>query len=96
MPAPAPARLIEGGRPAEALVAHGLGGRYADPLPLYRPAQIMARQGVELERSTVAFWVGYAAAEIAPVVARWREMLLCSARVTGQSSYGGGQRPVGG
>ena len=76
----APARLIEGGLPTEALVAHVLVSRYADHLPLYRQAQIMARQGVALDRSTLAFWVGYAA-EVAPVVARLREILLASARL---------------
>lgn len=79
--APAPARLIEGGLPTEALVAHVLVARYADHLPLYRQAQIMARLGVELDRSTLSFWMGYAAAEVAPVVARLRELLLASARV---------------
>ena len=79
--APAPARLIEGGLPTEALVASVLVARYADHLPLYRQAQIMARQGVDLDRSTLAFWVGYAAAEIAPVAARLRKMLLGSARL---------------
>ena len=79
--APAPARLIEGGLPTEALVAHVLVARYADHLPLYRQAQIMARQGVILDRSTLAFWMGYAAAEVAPVVARLREMVLASARL---------------
>ncbi len=79
--APAPARLIEGGLPTEALVAHVLVARYADHLPLYRQAQVMSRQGVELDRSTLAFWVGYAAAEVAPVVARLREALLASARL---------------
>jgi transposase len=77
----APARLIEGGLPTEALVAHILVSRYADHLPLYRQAQIMARQGVQLDRSTLAFWVGYAAAEVAPVVARLREILLASSRL---------------
>jgi transposase len=78
---PAPARLIEGGIPTEALVAHVLVARYADHLPLYRQAQIMARQGVLLERSTLAFWMGYAAAELAPVVARLREIMLSSTRL---------------
>jgi transposase len=41
----------------------------------------MARQGVSLERSTLSFWTGYAAAEVAPVVARLREMLLQSTRL---------------
>jgi transposase len=79
--APAPARLIEGGIPTEALVAHVLVARYADHLPLYRQAQILARQGVIIERSTLSFWMGYAAAEVAPVVARLREMLLASVRI---------------
>jgi transposase len=47
---PAPARLIEGGIPTEALVAHVLVARYADHLPLYRQAQIMARQSLPLRR----------------------------------------------
>ena len=55
--APAPARLIEGGIPTEATVAHVLVARYADHLPLYRQAQILARQGVIIERSTLSFWM---------------------------------------
>src|SRR5450631_1266981 len=78
---PAPARLIEGGIPTEAMVAHVLVARYADHLPLYRQAQILARQGVIIERSTLSFWMGYAAAELAPVVARLREMMLSSTRI---------------
>lgn len=79
--APAPARLIAGGIPTEALVAYVLVARYADHLPLYRQAQILARQGVLLDRSTLAFWMGYAAAEVAAVVARLREIVLASARL---------------
>ena len=56
--APAPARLIEGGIPTEAMIAHVLVARYADHLPLYRQAQILARQGVILERSTLSFSMG--------------------------------------
>jgi transposase len=59
--APAPARLIEGGLPTEATVAQVLVAKYADHLPLYRQAQIYARQGIELDRSTLADWVGRAA-----------------------------------
>jgi hypothetical protein len=79
--APAPPRLIEGGIPTEAMVAHVLVARYADHLPLYRQAQILERQGVIVERSTLSFWMGYAAAEVAPVVARLREMMLASTRI---------------
>ena len=44
--APAPARLIEGGLPTERLVAHVVVAKYADHCPLYRQAQILARQGI--------------------------------------------------
>lgn len=65
--APAPARLISGGLPTEAMVAHVLVSKYADHLPLYRQAQIYSRQGVDLDRSTLADWVGRAAFELRPV-----------------------------
>jgi len=65
--APAPARLIEGGVPTEATVAHVLVSKYADHLPLYRQAQIHARQGIALDRSTLADWVGRAAWHLRPV-----------------------------
>ncbi len=56
--APAPARLIEGGLPTEAFIAHVLVGKYADHLPLYRQSQILARGGIDIHRSTLADWVG--------------------------------------
>ena len=65
--APAPARLIEGGLPTEATVAQVLVSKYADHLPLYRQAQIYARQGINLDRSTLADWVGRAAWLLQPV-----------------------------
>src|SRR5215218_7667152 len=81
--APAPARLVEGGTPTEATVAHVLVSRYADHLPLYRQAQILARQGIEIGREILASWVGTAATEIVPVVRRMHEILLGSARLFG-------------
>jgi transposase len=65
--APAPARLIEGGLPTEATVAQVLVSKYADHLPLYRQAQIYARQGIDLDRSTLADWVGHAAWHLRPL-----------------------------
>lgn len=65
--APAPARLIEGGLPTEATVAQVLVAKYADHLPLYRQAQIDARQGLELDRLTLADWVGQAVFLLRPV-----------------------------
>ena len=71
----APAHLIEGGLPTEALIAHVLVGKYADHLPLYRQAQIYARSGVDLDRSTLAGWVGKAGFHLAPLVDRLAERL---------------------
>jgi transposase len=65
--APAPARIVDGGIPTEALIAQVLVSKYADHLPLYRQAQIYARQGVELDRSTLADWVGRAAWYLRPL-----------------------------
>ena len=64
---PAPMRLIEAGMPTEATVASVIVSKYADHLPLYRQSQIYARQGVDLDRSTLARWVGKAAYELMPV-----------------------------
>lgn len=65
--APAKPRLIEGGMPTEATIASVVVSKYADHLPLYRQSQIYARQGVDIDRSTLAFWVGKAAHELKPV-----------------------------
>ena len=65
--ASAPAHLIEGGLPTEALVADVVVSKHADHLPLYRQSQILARHGVKIERSTLAQWVGAAAAELQPL-----------------------------
>ena len=43
------------------LLAHVLISKYADHLPLYRQSEIYARDGVELDRSTMSEWVGDAA-----------------------------------
>jgi transposase len=79
--AAAPARLIEGGLPTEALVAQVLVAKYADHLPLYRQAQISARQGIQLDRSTLADWVGRAAFLLRPVHARLLQHLKSSSKL---------------
>jgi transposase len=79
--APAPARLIEGGMPTEALVAHVLVAKYADHCPLDRQAQTYARQGVLLDRSTLADWVGRAAFLLRPVHERLLESLKTSSKL---------------
>ena len=65
--APAKPHLIEGAMPTEASVVSVIVSKYADHLPLYRQSQIYARQGVDIDRSTLAFWVGKAAYELKPV-----------------------------
>ena len=65
--APAPAHLVEGGLPTEGMLAHVLVSKFADHLPLYRQAQIYARSGVDLHRSTLAEWVGKASFHLRPV-----------------------------
>ena len=53
----------------------------ATRLPLYRQAQILARQGIEVGREVLADWAGTAAVEIMPVVRRMHELLLASPRL---------------
>ena len=79
--APAPERLIKGGLPTEAMVASVLVAKYAWHLPLYRQAQMLAAQGLDIKRSMLAFWVGYAAAELKPIYLRLRELILTSAKI---------------
>jgi len=79
--APAPPRLVEGGLPTEGLLAHVLVAKYADHAPLYRQAQMLARQGIAIDRSTLASWVGTAAAELKPLWRLLRDELLGSAKL---------------
>ena len=65
--APMPSRPIERGRPGPGLLAHVLVSKYADHLPLYRQSQIYAREGVDLDRSTMADWVGKSTALLEPL-----------------------------
>jgi transposase len=70
-------RLIKGGLPTEAMVASVL----AWHLPLYRQAQMLAVQGLDIKRSVLAFWVGYAAAELKPVYLLLRELIPASGKI---------------
>ncbi len=66
--APAPSLPIRRGRAGPGLLAHVLVAKFCDHLPLYRQSEIYAREGVELERSTLADWVGQSAALLRPLV----------------------------
>lgn len=76
--APAPERPIAKGMATPGLLAHVLVSKYCDHLPLYRQSQIFARHGVELDRSTLANWVGGAVWWLEPLQARLAEHVLAS------------------
>jgi len=65
--APMPSRPIERGRPGPGLLAHVLVSKFADHLPLYRQSQIYGRDGIDLDRSTLADWVGKSTALLEPL-----------------------------
>jgi transposase len=79
--APARERLIENGIPTEGLVASVVVDKYAWHNPLYRQAQIMKLQGFPVDRSTLAGWVGIAAAELKPIYLRMKQLLLGAAKI---------------
>lgn len=81
-----PSLPIERGRPGPGLIAHVLVSKYADHLPLYRQSGIYAREGVELERSTLAGWVGRSAALVAPLVETLRKDVMASAVLHGDDT----------
>jgi len=66
--APAPSRPIARGLAGPGLIAHVLVSKYQDHLPLYRQSQIYARSGIDLDRSTLADWVGGASQLLEPLV----------------------------
>jgi transposase len=66
--APAPDLPIRRGLAGPGLLAHVLVAKYCDHLPLYRQAEIYAREGIDLDRSTLAGWVGQTAALMRPLV----------------------------
>ncbi|MEJ0025758.1 MAG: IS66 family transposase [Rhizomicrobium sp.] len=76
--APLPSLPIERGRPGPGLLAHVLVAKYADHLPLYRQSGIYERRGIDLERSTLADWVGRASALLAPLVDALRKDVMAS------------------
>jgi hypothetical protein len=62
-------------------LAHILVSKYADHLPLYRQAQSYARDGVELERSTMAEWVGYCSHLLEPLTEALARYVLGAAKL---------------
>ena len=78
---PAPSHPIARGRAGPGLLAEVLSAKYGAHLPLHRQSAIYAREGVELDVSTLADWVGAAAATLAPLVEVVRRHVLAGARL---------------
>lgn len=81
MQAPAPSRPIDRGLAGPGLLAHVLVSKYADHQPLYRQSEIYAREGVDLDRSTLAGWVGSCSDLLQPLVDAVRKHVLSGSKL---------------
>src|SRR6266436_2006554 len=79
--AEAPSRPIARSIAGPGLLAHVLVSKYCDHLPLYRQSQIFARAGVELDRSTMAEWVGGSSRLLAPLVEALRRHVMAAGKL---------------
>jgi transposase len=79
--AEAPSRPIARGMAGPGLLAHVLVSKYCDHLPLYRQSEMYGRQDVELERSTLADWVGGSAQLLEPLVEALRRYVTAAGKL---------------
>ena len=79
--AEAASRPIERGMAGPGLLAHVLVSKYCDHLPLYRQSEIYAREGVELDRSTMAEWVGGCSRLLEPLVEELRRHVMSAEKL---------------
>ncbi|WP_414714437.1 IS66 family transposase, partial [Sphingobium sp.] len=79
--APAPVKAIARGKATFGTLAHVVVSKFDHHLPLYRQAEIMAAQGIEIDRSTLAGWVGQASVLLDPIISRIREVGLTAAKI---------------
>jgi transposase len=84
--APAPSRPIARGLAGPGFLAHVLVSKYADHLPLYRQSQIYAREGLDLDRSTLADWVGGAAELLEPLIGSLGRYVLSAQKIHGDDT----------
>jgi transposase len=84
--APAPVMPTPRGRATPATLAHVLVSKYCDHLPLYRQSEIYAREGVDLDRSTLCDWVAQAAWLLDPIVAAIRRHVFAADKVHGDDT----------
>ena len=76
-----PAKAIARGKATFATLAHVVVSKYSHHLPLYRQAEMMAAQGLPVDRSTLAGWAGQAASLLDPIYRRIREEGLKAAKI---------------
>ena len=79
--APAPVKAIARGKATFGTLAHVVVSKFDHHLPLYRQAEMMAAQGIEIDRSTLAGWAGQASALLDPIVNRIREVGLAATKI---------------
>jgi transposase len=77
----APSRPIERGLPGPALLAHVMVAKYCDHTPLYRQSRIYARDGVDIDRSTMVGWVDQGDALVDPLAAALGRYTLADGKV---------------
>ncbi len=78
---PAPSHPIARGRAGPWLLAHVLFSKYGLHLPLNRQSVTYAREGIELDVSTLADWVGAAAATLMPLIVLIRAYVFAAERI---------------
>jgi len=84
--APAPSRPIAYGLAGPDLLAHVLVSKFADHQPLYRQSEIFAREGIDLDRSTLAGWVGGASELVGPLVDAIRKHVMAGSKIHGDDT----------
>ncbi|MER9775652.1 IS66 family transposase [Mesorhizobium sp. M0220] len=72
----APAHLLEGSWPTEALLAQIAVSKHSEHMPLNRQAAVMARHWVPIDRTVLADWMGRTGGAIAPVVDHMAKRLM--------------------
>jgi len=82
----APSRPIARGLAGPGLLAHVLVSKYCDHLPLYRQSEIYAREGIDLDRSTLADWVGQSSRLLNPLIAAIQQHVLSADKIHGDDT----------
>jgi len=84
--APMPSRPIPKGIAGPGLLAHVIVSKYVDHLPFYRQSEIYARQGIDLDRSTMAGWNGGIATLVEPLVDSVGRYVVAAGKIHGDDT----------